>query len=88
LSKALLVSIFTAVPMAIVDYTLATYLHLPPLVRLPALVIVFALSFLLVARHLSVFSETDFELLENALPRILVRFLDVLERFLVGRRTS
>jgi O-antigen/teichoic acid export membrane protein len=85
LSEALLVSVFTAIPLAIIDYTLATYFHLPPIVRLPALVIVFALSFLLVARQLFVFRETDFELLENALPRILVRFLDVLERFLVNR---
>ena len=88
LSKALLVSIFTAFPMAIIDYTLATYLQVTPLVRLPALVIVFAVSFLLVCRRLFVFSETDFELLENALPRILGRFLEVLERFLVNRTTA
>jgi O-antigen/teichoic acid export membrane protein len=86
LSKALLVSVSTAFPLGIIDYTLATYLHLTPLVRLPALVIVFALSFLLVCRQLIVFRETDFELLENALPGILGRFLDMLERFLVRRK--
>ena len=88
LSKALLVAILTAAPLAIVDYVLATNLYLIPLFRLPALVIVFALSFLLVCRQLSVFSKTDFDLLENALPRILGRFLDVLERFLVDRKTA
>ena len=88
LSKALLVSLCSAVPMAIIDYALATNLDVTLLVRLPALVIVFALSFLLVCRQLSVFSKTDFDLLENALPRILGRFLDVLERFLVDRKTA
>jgi hypothetical protein len=72
--------------MAIIDYALATNLHATPLVRLPALVIVFALSFLVVSRQLSVFTQADFELLGNALPRNLGRFLDVLERFLVSRR--
>src|SRR2546427_970995 len=85
LSKALLVSVLSAVPVAIIDYVLATNLHVTPLFRLPPLVIVFGLSFLLVCRQLSVFSKTDFELLENALPRILGRFLKTLERFLVNR---
>jgi hypothetical protein len=85
LSKALLVSVCSAVPLAIIDYALATNLHVAPLVRLPALVIIFFLTFLVVSRQLSVFSKTDFELLENALPQILGRFLDVLERFLVNR---
>jgi O-antigen/teichoic acid export membrane protein len=88
LSKALLVSVFTALPLAIVDYTLATYLHIMPLIRLPVLVIVFAIFFLLVCRQLFVFSETDFELLENALPRILGRFLGVVRRFLVNRTSA
>ena len=88
LSKALLVSVCSAVPMAIIDFALATNLDVTLLVRLPALVIIFALSFLLVCRQLSVFSKTDFDLLENALPRILGRFLDVLERFLVDRKTA
>src|SRR3989441_7039320 len=88
LSKALLVSVLSAVPVAIIDYALATNLHATPLVRLPALVIVFALSFLLACRQLSVFTEDDFELLENALPQNLGRFLHVLERFLVNRSTA
>ena len=74
--------------MAIIDYALATNLHVTPLVRLPALVIVFALSFLLVCRQLFVFGGEDFRLLENALPGILGRFLDLLERFLVNRTTA
>jgi hypothetical protein len=88
LSKALQVAILTATPMAIVDYALATNLHLTPLFRLPALVIVFALCFLLVSRELSVFAEADFELLENALPNVLRPFLDMVERFLVRGRVD
>jgi len=88
LFKALLVAVLTAVPLAIVDYALATNLHLGPLVRLPALVVVFALSFLIVSRELSVFTENDFRLLETALPRILTRPFNMLEQFLVHPTTT
>jgi hypothetical protein len=88
LSKALLVSVLSAVPVAIIDYALATNLHVTPLVRPPTLGIFFGLAFLVVCRKLSVFTETDFELLENTLPRILGRILDVLERFLANRSTA
>jgi O-antigen/teichoic acid export membrane protein len=83
LPKALIVSICSAVPVAIIDYALATTLHVTPLVRLPTLVMAFALFFLIVCRQLSVFSETDFELLENAAPRFLARLLEALENALV-----
>src|SRR6266581_4903231 len=83
LSKALLVAILTATPLAIVDYALATNLHLTPLFRLPVLVIAFVFSFLFVCRELSVFTEADFELLENAVPSALIPLLEVIEGFLV-----
>ena len=51
-------------------------------------IIVLALSFLIFSRQLSVFTEADFELLENALPRILVQYLDLLERLLVRRMAA
>jgi O-antigen/teichoic acid export membrane protein len=85
LSKALLVSVFSAVPVAIIDYALATNLHLTPLVRLPALVIVFAFSFLVVCRQLSVFTETDFSLLAIAVPRFLMGPIAALEHLLVPK---
>jgi O-antigen/teichoic acid export membrane protein len=88
LSKALLVAILTATPLAIVDYVLAANLHLTPLFRLPVLVIVFSLSFLIVSRQLSVFTDADFELLENALPNVLRPFLNMVERFLVRGRVD
>ena len=84
MSKALLVAILTAVPLAIVDYALATNLHLTPLIRLPALAIIFVLSFLFVCRELFVFTEDDFELLENALPKTIRPALAMVERLLVS----
>src|SRR3989442_5703114 len=65
LSKALLVSVFTAFPVAIIDYVLTTYLNIAPIFRLPALILFFAASFLIVCRRFSVFSQNDFELLEK-----------------------
>ena len=88
LPKALLVAILTAAPMALVDYLLATNLQLTPLFRLPVFVIVFALCFLIVSRQLSVFTDADFELLENALPRGGRPLLDLIERLLVRGRTD
>jgi O-antigen/teichoic acid export membrane protein len=88
LSKALLVSVLAAVPVAVIDYALATNLHVTPLIRLPALVIVFTLSFLLACRQLFVFTDADFELLENALPQAVRPLLDVVERLLVRERAS
>jgi len=89
LSKALLVAILTAAPLAIVDYALEGNFHLVPLLRLPILVVVFAVSFLIVSRQLSVFTVADFELLENALPQAVMPLLDVLARLIVrGRATS
>jgi O-antigen/teichoic acid export membrane protein len=88
LSKALLVAILTATPLATVDYGLATNLHLTPPFRLPALVIVYALSFLIVSRQLSVFTDADFELLENALPHAVKPSLDMMRSLLVRERTD
>jgi hypothetical protein len=60
--------------------------HFAPFYPLPVLVIVFALSFLIVSRELSVFTETDFDLLENALPHVVRPFLDSIEHLLVRER--
>jgi O-antigen/teichoic acid export membrane protein len=88
LSKALLLATLTATPLAIVDYVLATNLHLTPLYRLPVLIVAFALSFLIVSRELSVFTEADFDLLENALPHTVRLSLDSIERLLVRERPN
>jgi len=88
LSKSLLVSVLSAVPVAIIDYALATNLHLTPLYHLPALIIVFGLSYLIVIRELSVFTTADFDLLEKALPQTLRPSLDMIERLLVRERVD
>jgi len=54
LSKALLVAILTATPLAMVDYVLATNLHLAPLYLLPVLIVAFAFCFLITSLELSV----------------------------------
>ncbi len=88
LSKGLLVAIITATLLAMVDYVLATNLQLTPLFRLPALVIVFALSFLIVSRELSIFTIADFNLLENALPHVVRPSLDMMQRLLVREKAD
>jgi O-antigen/teichoic acid export membrane protein len=88
LSKAILLAILTAATLAIADYALATNLHLTPLYRLPALIIVFGLSYLIVSRELSVFTEDDFELLGNALPQVVRPSLDMIERLLVREKVD
>jgi O-antigen/teichoic acid export membrane protein len=86
LSKALLVAILTAAPLAVIDYAMTTNLHVTPLFRLPVLVVVFTISFLVVSRQLSVFTEADFELLENALPHVARPYMAIVERVLVRVR--
>ena len=83
LSKALVVAFFSAAPLIIVDNFLTLSIHLAPILRLPALVTVFAICFLTLSRALHVFAHDDFDLLENALPRFLTPLLMILERVLV-----
>jgi len=81
-----LVAILTAPLLTVIDYTLATNIHLTPLLRLPTLIIVYVVSFPIITRQLSVFTEADFELLRNALPQRLSRSLQTVERFLIRKR--
>ncbi len=86
LSEALPVSVLSAALVAIIDYALATNLHLTPLLRLPALVIGFGLCYLIVSRQFTVFRETDFVLLESALPQFVKPSLGIAEGFLVREK--
>jgi len=83
LSKALVVAFFSAAPLIIVDNFLTLSIHLAPILRLPALLTVFAFCFLTLSRALHVFAGDDFDLLENALPGFLTPLLMILERVLV-----
>jgi O-antigen/teichoic acid export membrane protein len=83
LSKALILALLSGAPLIIVDNLLTLSLHLTPIVRLPALLAVFAISFLGASRVLHAFADDDFDLLENALPRFLRPLLRTLERILV-----
>lgn len=84
LSKALVLTLFSAAPLFFVDNFLALSLHLAAVLRLPALLGVFAFCFLTASRALNVFADDDFELLGNALPVFLTPLLRTLERILVA----
>jgi O-antigen/teichoic acid export membrane protein len=83
LSKALALSFFSAVPLVLVDNFLKFNLHWALILRVPSLLIVFTICFLIVSKALAVFTENDFDLLEAALPGFLMPTLRALERVLV-----
>jgi hypothetical protein len=83
LSKALVLALLSAAPLILVDNFLTLSFHLEPILRLPALLAVFVVLFLMASKALRVFSGDDFDLLENALPRFLTPLLRTLERILV-----
>lgn len=87
LSKALALTLLSAFPLVILDTILTLNFHLVPLLRLPLLFGVFVLCFLATSRGLDVFSEDDFELLKNALPRFLRSHLKLLRSLLVRTNT-
>jgi hypothetical protein len=83
LPKALVVALFSAASLILIDNFLALSLHMAPIIRLPALLAVFAVCFLAASSALHVFANEDFDLLENALPKLLRPLLKALERILV-----
>ncbi len=83
LSKAVVLAIVSAVPLVLLDNFLTFNFGLTPVLRIPVLLGAFTISFLSGSRAISVFSEDDFELLENALPGFLhgpLRFLEFLAK--------
>ena len=60
-------------------------LILTPIMRLPVILAVFATSFLVVSRKLSIFQNQDFEILESALPSILRRHVRIFQNLLVWK---
>jgi O-antigen/teichoic acid export membrane protein len=83
LRKAGVLTVFSAGPLLIVDHILTFTLRFAPLSRILALLAVFAIGYLAVSRTLSVFSENDFDILENALPQFLQPGLRLIERVLI-----
>jgi O-antigen/teichoic acid export membrane protein len=84
LSKAVVLALLSATPLILVDNFLTLSVHLEPILRLPALLAVFGVLFLMASKALHVFSGDDFDLLENALPGFLTPLLRTLERILVA----
>ena len=87
LSKALVLTLLTALPLLIVDMILTLNFRLVPLLRIPLLLGVFIACFLAVSRGFNVFSEDDFDLLKNALPMSFWSHLRTLERLLIRTTT-
>lgn len=87
LSKASGLAFLTAGPLVAIDYLLTINTDISALARLPLLAATFAICYLAASRAITVFTEDDFDLLENALPRFLSRPLRVLERLVTRNRT-
>jgi len=78
LFKAVLLAIGTSIPLLVTDQVMVQRLTLGPLLRLPVILAVFATSFLIISRALSIFEVKDFSLLDTALPTVVrgpVRFI-------------
>jgi O-antigen/teichoic acid export membrane protein len=83
LSKSLALAIFSAAPLIMIDSFLTRSLHVAPILRLSALLGVFAICFLTASRAMNVFVDEDFDLMENAFPRFAKPLLRLLERIFV-----
>ena len=83
ISKAVALTLSTALPLFIVDNILTFNIHFSPLIRILVLFLLFLACFLTASRALSIFKEKDFELLGNALPTSLTPLLKLLRRLLV-----
>jgi O-antigen/teichoic acid export membrane protein len=81
--KALLLALFSAGPLIFVDNFLTFSFHLPPILRLPMLLAIFATCFVITSRMLRIFVDEDFDLLQNAFPRFVRPLLRILEQMFV-----
>jgi O-antigen/teichoic acid export membrane protein len=84
LATAVLLAVGVGIPLAIVDDLLVG--HLSPIQRLPILVGVFVLAFLVISRTFRIFRASDFGILRDALPRRFHRQLRTIERVIVGQK--
>ncbi len=73
----------TLTQLALPDQLMTHTLTFTPIMRLPAIPAIFAGSFLVVGRILSIFQDQDFEILESALPSILRRHIKTFQHLLV-----
>ena len=86
--KAILLAVGIGIPLLVTDQVLTHQLFLRPLLRLPIILTVFVASYLITSRTLSIFEETDFALLNSALPTMIHRYVGFIERLLVRKRDS
>lgn len=84
LSKAVALTLLTALPLLAVDSLLTVNFRLAPIIRIPVLLGVFVACFLATSRGFNIFNEGDLDLLNNAIPKpfspLLRRFTHLLVR--------
>jgi len=85
LFNAILLAVGTAVPLLLTDQFMTQQLLIRPLLRLPIILIVFTASFLVISRTLSIFKETDFDLLKSAAPSVIHRSVGLAQRLLIRK---
>jgi O-antigen/teichoic acid export membrane protein len=83
LPTAVVLAVGVGIPLAIVDDLL--FGHLSPFRRLPILIGVFVLAFLVISRTFRIFKASDFGILKDALPRRFHSQLRAIEHLVVGR---
>jgi len=88
LSRAVILTSLTALPLLIVNNVLILGFHVLPLLRVPLLLAVFITCYFMGSRAFSVFTLNDFDLLQNALPLVFRSYLATLKRLLVRRRPT
>src|SRR2546427_873345 len=84
LPVAVLLAAGVGIPLATVDYLLIG--RLTPLMRVPILLVVFALAFVTISLTFRIFRASDFGILKDALPHRFHPQLRAIEHLIVGRR--
>ena len=82
LPKAVILAAGTGIPLLIVDDLMIG--HLGTTLRLPILVVVFAVAFLVISRRFHVFRASDFALLKDTLPHRFHPQLRAIEHLMMG----
>jgi O-antigen/teichoic acid export membrane protein len=91
LPTAVMLAIGVGIPLATADYLLIVINfpivgHLRPILRLPILILVFALAYLSMSRTFKIFKASDFAILKDALPHRFHPQLRAIEHLIVGRK--
>lgn len=82
--RATVLALGVGIPLFTVDQALMHLLDMTAIFRLPLLVAIFSVTFLLVCRNTRIFKPGDFAILKDALPRRLHPYLRTVEQLIMG----